>query len=153
MTELSISRAGPADLDALALLFDAYRQFYGQATDVRRARDWLRSRLRVGESVVLVAKRGADAVGFVQLYPMFSSVRTARTWILNDLFVEPAARRGGVARALLQAAAAFAREDGAAGLSLETGRDNAAARALYRAAGWNEDATQWYSLSFSKQHH
>ena len=123
MTELSISRAGPADLDALALLFDAYRQFYGQATDVPRARDWLRSRLRVGESVVLVAKRGADAVGFVQLYPMFSSVRTARTWILNDLFVAPAARRGGVARA------------------------------LYRAAGWHEDETQWYSLSFSKQHH
>ena len=153
MTTLSISRAGPADLDALALLFDAYRQFYGQPTDVPRARDWLRSRLRVGESVVLVAKRGADAVGFVQLYPMFSSVRTARTWILNDLFVEPAARRGGVARALLQAAAAFAREDGAAGLSLETGRDNAAARALYRAAGWHEDETQWYSLSFSKQHH
>ena len=95
----------------------------------------------------------ADAVGFVQLYPMFSSVRTARTWILNDLFVAPAARRGGVARALLEAAAAFAREDGAAGLSLETGRDNAAARALYRAAGWHEDETQWYSLSFSKQHH
>ena len=54
---------------------------------------------------------------------------------------------------LLEAAAAFAREDGAAGLSLETGRDNAAARALYRAAGWHEDETQWYSLSFSKQHH
>ena len=42
---------------------------------------------------------------------------------------------------------------GAAGISLETGRDNAAARALYRAAGWNEDATQWYSLGFSKLHH
>ena len=152
MTELSISRAGPADLDALALLFDAYRQFYGQATDVPRARDWLRSRLRVGESVVLVAKRGADAVGFVQLYPMFSSVRTARTWILNDLFVDSAARRGGVARALLDAAAAFAREDGAAGISLETTRDNDAARALYRAAGWNEDATQWYSLPLSRTH-
>ncbi len=153
MSELAISRAGPADLDALALLFDAYRGFDGQASDVAGARDWLRSRLRVGESVVLVAKRGGAAVGFVQLYPMFSSVRMARTWILNDLFVDAAARRGGVARALLDAAAAFAREDGAAGLSLETGRDNAAARALYRAAGWHEDDTQWYSLSFSRQHH
>lgn len=153
MSELAISRAGPADLDALALLFDAYRGFYGQASDIAGARDWLRSRLRVGESVVLVAKRAGNAAGFVQLYPMFSSVRMARTWILNDLFVDAAARRGGVARALLDAAAAFAREDGAAGLSLETGRDNAAARALYRAAGWHEDDTQWYSLSFSKQHH
>ena len=42
--------------------------------------------------------------------------------------------------------------DGAAGISLETGRDNAAARALYRAAGWNEDATQWYSLPLSRSH-
>ena len=153
MTEPVISRAGPADLDALAVLFDAYRQFYGQASDVPRARDWLRSRLRVGESVVLLAKREGTTVGFVQLYPMFSSVRTAKTWILNDLYVEAGARRGGVARALLDAAAKFARDDGAAGISLETTQDNAAARALYRAAGWNEDATQWYSLSFSKQHH
>ena len=153
MSELAISRAGPADLDALALLFDAYRGFYGQASDIAGARDWLRSRLRVGESVVLVAKRAGAAVGFVQLYPMFSSVRMARTWILNDLFVDAAARRGRVAPALLDAASSFAREDGAAGLSLETGRDNAAARALYRAAGWHEDDTQWYSLSFSKQHH
>ena len=153
MTEPVISRAGPADLDALAVLFDAYRQFYGQPSDVPRARDWLRSRLRVGESVVLLAKRGDVIVGFVQLYPMFSSVRTAKTWILNDLFVDAGARRKGVARALLDAAARFAREDGAAGISLETTQDNAAARALYRAAGWNEDATQWYSLSFSRQHH
>lgn len=144
---ISISRAGPADLDALALLFDAYRQFYGQPSDVAAARDWLRSRLRVGESMVLVARRGADMVGFVQLYPMFSSVRLARTWILNDLYVLPTNRRGGVARALMDAAADFARADGAAGISLETERDNAAARALYRAAGWHEDATQWYSLA------
>ena len=149
----TISRAGPADLDALATLFDAYRTFYGQTPDLPLARQWLRERLRFGESMVLVAKRGGIAVGFTQLYPMFSSVRTARTWILNDLFVDAGARRKGVARALLDAAAAFAREDGAMGISLETSQDNAAARALYRAAGWNEDATPWYSLSFSRQHH
>ena len=153
MDDTTISRAGPADLDALALLFDAYRQFYQQPSDLPLARQWLRERLRFGESVVWVARRGGTAVGFVQLYPMFSSVRTAKSWILNDLFVDAGSRRKGVARALLDAAAAFAREDGAMGISLETSRDNDAARALYRAAGWNEDATQWYSLSFSRQHH
>lgn len=144
---ISTHRAGPADLDALALLFDAYRQFYGQPADLPRARQWLRDRLRFGESVVLVAARDGKAVGFVQLYPMYSSVRTARTWILNDLYVDAAARRGGIARTLLDAAADFARADGAAGISLETTRDNAPARALYRAAGWGEDETQWYSLA------
>ena len=144
--DLVTRRAGPRDLDALAVLFDGYRGFYGQPSDVPRARDWLRTRLRVGESVVLVAEHEGTLAGFVQLYPMFSSVRTARTWILNDLFVAEAARRRGVARALLDAAAAFAREDGAAGISLETTRGNAAARALYRSADWHEDDTQWYSL-------
>ena len=145
----SVRRAGPHDLDALAVLFDAYRRFYGQPADIPRARDWLRTRMRVGESVVLIAERDGMAAGFTQLYPMFSSVRTARTWILNDLFVADGARRNGVARALLDAAAQYARDDGAAGISLETTRDNAAARALYRAAGWHEDATQWYSLSLA----
>lgn len=149
---ISTHRAGPADLDALALLFDAYRQFYGQASDVPRARDWLRERLRFGESTVIVATLAGRPAGFTQLYPMYSSVRTARTWILNDLYVDAAARRKGVARTLLDAAAQFARADGAAGISLETALDNAAARALYRAAGWNEDATQWYSLPLSRSH-
>ena len=145
----TIRRAGPQDLDALAILFDGYRRFYGQPSDIAGARDWLRSRLRLGESVVLVAISQDALVGFTQLYPMYSSVRMARTWILNDLFVAEHARRGGVARALLDAAAAFAREDGAAGISRETTRDNASARALYRAAGWSDDASDLYSLSLS----
>jgi len=149
--DTTISRAAPADLDALAVLFDAYRRFYGQPPDLPRARQWLRERLRFGESVVLLARRGDAIVGFVQLYPMYSSVRMARTWILNDLYVDAGARRQGVARALLDAAAGFAREDGAAGICLETTVDNAAARALYRSAGWHEDDTQWYSLALDSR--
>jgi GNAT superfamily N-acetyltransferase len=145
---LSVRRAGQDDLDALAPLFDAYRQFYAQPSDLPRARAWLSERIARKESIVLLARNAAGPVGFTQLYPMFSSVRTARLWILNDLFVAAEGRRQGVARALLNAAARACREDGAAGLMLETGRDNAPARALYRAAGWHEDASQWYSLDF-----
>lgn len=143
----AIRRATASDLPALAPMFDAYRRFYGQPGDVARAERFLRERLARAESVVLLAERDGAAVGFTQLYPVFSSVRTARLWLLNDLFVAEPARRSGVARALLDAAAAFARDDGAAGLMLETARDNAPARALYRAAGWHEDASQWYSLA------
>jgi GNAT superfamily N-acetyltransferase len=144
--DTTIRHASAADLDGLVPLFDAYRMFYAQPSDPVRARDFLEARFAKGESAVLVAERGPSAIGFTQLYPIFSSVRTARTWLLNDLFVAEGARRGGVARALLDAAAAFARAQGAAGLMLETTRDNAPARALYRAAGWHEDETQWYSL-------
>ena len=147
MNAFAIRRATDADIARIAPLFDAYRSFYGQPPDIARADAFLRARLARGESALLLAERDGEALGFTQLYPLFSSVRTARLWLLNDLFVADSARRQGVARGLLDAAAAFAREQGAAGLMLETGRDNHPARALYRAAGWNEDATQWYSLA------
>jgi ribosomal protein S18 acetylase RimI-like enzyme len=145
----SIRRAGQDDVDQLAPLFDAYRQFYQQPGDLPRARDFLLERLQRNESVILLATQDVAVVGFTQLYPMFSSVRTARIWILNDLYVPAQARLSGAARGLLDAAARFAHEEGAARLMLETGRDNAPARALYRALGWSEDDSQWYSLSLA----
>lgn len=143
---LAIRRATLDDLDQIVPLFDAYRRFYEQPGDLQRARDFLHERLQHGESAILLADLDGRVAGFTQLYPMFSSVRTARTWILNDLFVDEGARRQGVANALLDGAARFAKEQGAAGLMLETARDNTPARALYRAAGWSEDESQWYSL-------
>ena len=95
---------------------------------------------------MLIAERDGLPVGFTQLYPMYSSVQTARIWVLNDLYIPPEERRLGVATALLKAALEYARNDGASRLQLETGRRNEAARALYRAAGWQEDDTQWYSV-------
>jgi ribosomal protein S18 acetylase RimI-like enzyme len=146
---ISLRRATFDDLDLVAPLFDAYRRFYAQPGDLQRARDFLRERLQQGESAILIAELDGRIAGFTQLYPMFSSVRTARIWILNDLYVDEGARRQGVANALLDGAAGFAKEQGAAGVMLETSRDNAPARALYRAAGWSEDESQWYSLRFT----
>ena len=143
--DFRIRLATPDDLDAAAALFDAYRRFYGQPSDVAAARAFLADRMARGESTVHLAWRGADAIGFVQCYPMFSSVRMKPIRVLNDLYVDAGARRGGVARALLDAAADAARAAGAARIVLETAHDNAAARALYRAAGWVEETTQWYA--------
>ena len=147
---LAIKRATLHDLDAVVPLFDAYRRFYDQPSDEARAREFLQARMGANESVILLATDGDRAIGFTQLYPMFSSVRTGRLWILNDLYVDASARRSGAGRALLDAAADFARNDGAVGIVLETTRDNANARALYRNAGWEEADTQWYSLSFTQ---
>ena len=144
--KITVRQAELDDVDALVPLFDAYRQFYDQPSDLRRARNWLRARIGANESVVLLAERDGHAVGFAQLYPMYSSVQIARIWVLNDLYVPPDQRRHGVAKALLKAAIEYARNDGASRLQLETGRRNEAARALYRNAGWQEDDTQWYSV-------
>lgn len=146
----TVRRATEADVDAIAPLFDRYRQFYRQPPDLTRAGMFLQQRLARGESVVLVAEMDGEAVAFAQLFPMFSSVRTSRIWVLNDLYVDSGARRRGVARALLEAAARHARDDGAVGIVLETSRDNLAARALYRAAGWREEDSQWYALDIGR---
>jgi len=135
-----IRRATFHDLDALVPLFDGYRQFYGKAPDEAGAREFLTARLRLNESMILLAYDGhGAALGFTQLYPLFSSVRMVRTWLLNDLFVAATARRQGVAKALLEAAAAEARHLGAASLSLSTAHDNVAAQALYESLGWQRD--------------
>jgi GNAT superfamily N-acetyltransferase len=131
-----VRRTGLTHLDVVARLFDQYRGFYGQPSDPALARDFIRERMERDESVILLAWAEDAAVGFTQLYPAFSSVSASRVWILNDLLVLPEARRKGVARALLSAAADFARADGASRLELETDHDNATAQALYRAMGW-----------------
>lgn len=132
-----IRHAGIDDLDALAPLFDGYRQFYGQPSDVARARAFLAERMANHESQVLLALDDMGAgLGFTQLYPLFSSVRAVRTYLLNDLFVATLARRQGVAKALLIAAAERARSLGAVNLSLSTALDNAPAQALYESLGW-----------------
>ncbi|MEI7037775.1 GNAT family N-acetyltransferase [Fulvimonas yonginensis] len=135
-----VRQATVHDLDALVPLFDGYRQFYGKPSDPDGARNFLRARFAHHESLILLAHDGQGAgLGFTQLYPLFSSVRMVRTYLLNDLFVAAAARRQGVAAALLHEAAAQARALGAASLSLSTALDNAPAQALYESLGWQRD--------------
>jgi ribosomal protein S18 acetylase RimI-like enzyme len=132
-----------ADLDALAPLFDGYRQFYGRAADLAAARAFLAERFNHNESVLFIARDGDAAVGFAQLYPSFSSVSLARTFILNDLFVSEGNRGQGVAKQLLAAAAHHAQSLGAIRLTLSTATTNTAAQSVYEAAGWQRDA-QFY---------
>jgi ribosomal protein S18 acetylase RimI-like enzyme len=137
---VEIRPAARADLAALARLFDLYRQFYGQSPDAARALAFLVERFERRESVLLAAFAEAGPVGFVQLYPGFSSVRTARTYVLNDLYVDAAWRRAGLGLELVGAATRHARQAGAASLSLQTGVANNSAQALYERLGWMRDS-------------
>jgi len=136
---ISTRTASIHELDVIVPLFDAYRSFYGRPSDPARARAFLAERFQHHESIIFLALDESGAVGFTQLYPVFSSVSCTRKYLLNDLFVVPAARRGGAGRALLVAAADFARAQGAASLSLSTGVANAAAQRLYESLGWTRD--------------
>ncbi len=131
----------PGDLQAAAPLFDAYRQFYGQPSDLDGATAFLRQRGELGQSVLLLAHNtSGQAVGFCQNYPSFSSVSMAPIWVLNDLFVSEAARGCGAAQALLAAAAAAAHQAGAIRLTLSTQQENRRAQALYEGLHWLRDS-------------
>ncbi len=146
--EISVRQAVLADLPVLAPLFDGYRQFYGRAPDVAAAESFLRERFDHGESVVFLAHAAGKPVGFTQLYPSFSSVSLARTFILNDLFVAPGVRRAGVGTALLRAAVAHARSLGAVRVTLNTDIQNTTAQAVYEARGWKRDR-EYYVYHFA----
>ncbi len=146
MTNLTIVQASFEQMEIVAPLFEAYRQFYSQPSDVGEARAFLTERLAGNESVVFLALSGGIGVGFTQLYPSFSSISMKRLWILNDLFVAATARKQGVGEALLERAKQFAQKTNAQGLILETGVDNAA-RKLYERLGWKPDATLHYFLN------
>jgi ribosomal protein S18 acetylase RimI-like enzyme len=138
---VNVIQAQPAHLEVVVTLFDQYRQFYKQSSDIAAARRFLNERLNKGQSVIFLALADDDAtpMGFTQLYPSFSSTSMKRLWILNDLYVAPAQRKNGVARALMERARQLAIETNAEGLTLETATDNFAAQALYESLGYKRD--------------
>ncbi len=136
----STRQASRDDLDAIAPLFDAYRQFYEKPADLALARNYLAERFERNESVIFVAENAdGTIVGFTQLYPAFCSVAADRTYVLYDLFVTPSARGTGAGRALMETAEAFGRQAGAARLELQTAKTNAIGQALYESCGWQRD--------------
>ena len=138
--KVSVRLAALQDLEQLVPLFDGYRQFYGKPPDPALARRFLSDRLSRQDSLVLIAEEPRPAaVGFVQMYPSFSSVRAARIYILNDLFVVVSARRRGTGSLLLRSAAEHARASGAVQLKLSTEIKNVSAQRLYAALGWKRD--------------
>ena len=136
---MHIHQATSVDIDDLTLLFDAYRQFYGQAPAPIAPAAFIAERLAKSESVIFLARgETGEAIGFAQLYPAFSSVAMKRMWYLNDLFVAASARQQGVARALLKQVATFARETDALTVKLATAVSNLPAKALYESEGYQK---------------
>ena len=146
--ELVIRQATVSDLDGLIPLFDGYRQFYRQASQPDRVRKFLLDRFEHNQSVIFIAVKDGNAIGFTQLYPSFSSGALARIFILNDLFVDPNARHVGAGGALLRAAAEYGRRLGALRLVLSTEVTNMPAQSLYEKLGWKRN-TDFYTYQIT----
>jgi ribosomal protein S18 acetylase RimI-like enzyme len=134
------------DLEDAILLFDQYRVFYGQDSDLINARIFISDKFVNNESVILLARDTSDGkpIGFVQMYPSFSSVSMKKLWILNDLFVIEKYRRQGVAQSLLNEAANVASRTKTKGIELSTASDNVNAQRLYKRNGYLKDETYFH---------
>lgn len=134
-------------LEEVSKLFDQYRVFYQSSSDLEAARKFIQERFQKGDSIIFVVSNDGRIVGFTQLYPSFSSVSMKRVWILNDLFVEQAYRKKGVAKLLLSAAEDFARETEAIRIILATQISNITAQSIYESLGYCKDEEFYhYSL-------
>lgn len=141
---MQVIQASLDQLNALAAVFDQYRLFYEQPSDLVSAQEFLEARFHNQDSVIFVAIEADQIAGFTQLYPSFSSVSMRRIWILNDLFVQPNYRRQGVAKLLLTAAEHYARQTGAIRIALSTQISNTSAQALYESLGYTKDTVFYH---------
>lgn len=133
-----ISIATVDDLEELALLFDAYRIFYGKKSDKEAAIAFLKDRIEKQESIIFIASNNDQMAGFTQLYPVFSSTTMQKFYILNDLYVKQNHRNQGIGESLLIHAQSYVKSQGLKGLALETAIENPAQH-LYEKLGWVKD--------------
>jgi ribosomal protein S18 acetylase RimI-like enzyme len=142
---MKIRKAIQTDLKALAALFDAYRVFYHKKSDVQAAEKFLGLRLKKGDSTIFVAENlKKELVGFVQLYPLFSSTRMCRLWLLNDLYVANEHRGEGISKLLIEKSKQHCSKTNACGLQLETAKTNDIGNQLYPATGFTLDSNHNY---------
>jgi GNAT superfamily N-acetyltransferase len=142
---MKIIEANEAHIDQVVALFDAYRVWYGKPSDKPAARSFLLERLREKEATIFVAEDDTGTlVAFTQLYPIFSSVRMKRMWLLNDLFVKPESRGKGISKKLIDRAKDLANSNNACGILLETETSNDIGNQLYPRMGFELESNNFY---------
>lgn len=139
-----IRQATIADVKALAELFDQYRIFYQKQSDIDGAIEFLEARIENNESVIYVAEEDGHLLGFIQLYPLFSSTNMKRLWLLNDLFVDEPQRGKGISVMLIEQAKELCRATNAHGMMLETAKTNNIGNQLYPRTGFTLDTEHNY---------
>lgn len=128
-----------AHLDQFAELFNDYRIFYEQPSDLEKGRAFLKERINNNETVTFLIKQDNKYVGFAQLYPLYHYESLKRQWLLSDLFVDPAYLGFGLVVALIDRSKQFCDETDACGLLLETQKTNIIGNNLYPKCGFELD--------------
>jgi GNAT superfamily N-acetyltransferase len=142
---LEIAPIDTEGYEELLPLIAAYQRFYEvEEIDEERNRAFFRRFLAPSEDGLLLgARAGGELIGYACLYWHFGSLAACESVLMNDLYVEEAARGRGAGRALIEAAAEVARERGAPYVEWATAPDNATAQRLYDSLA--AERSQWIS--------
>lgn len=140
MSTFKTRRASADDINMIAPLFDAYREFYDQEPNLEFAKEFINARLKNNESIIFIAEdETQNGLGFCQIYPSFCSVIAAPIYVLYDLFVSPEARKSGAGKLLLEHAHEYAKANNIPRMDLTTAKNNLNAQSLYESLGWVKD--------------
>ncbi|MFT5217493.1 MAG: GNAT superfamily N-acetyltransferase [Glaciecola sp.] len=119
-------------------LFDGYRIFYRQTSDYVKAKTFLTNRIQNRESIIYIAYDDENAIGFTQLYPLFSSVSMQPMFLLNDLYVEDNYRSQGIGNLLIDKVKQLCKTLNYKGVAIQTAHTNPAQH-LYERLGFVKD--------------
>lgn len=143
-----VRTASIEDIKPLARLFDSYRVWYNKKTDLNGAECFLSERLENKDSEIFVYDKEGMLLGFVQLYPLFSSTRMKRLWLLNDLYVDENHRGKGISLQLIEKSKQLVRDTDACAMFLETDKTNQIGNKLYPRSGFKlNEISNYYEWS------
>ena len=145
---LRIEPVSKTQFERLLPMIAAYQRFY-EVEEINQERNrafFSRFIAPSDDGILLGAWHGDEPAGYACLYWTFTSLVPAETVLMNDLFVDPAARGQGIGRALIEASASVARDRGAHRLEWATAPDNDTAQRLYDATGAERSTWIEYEL-------
>lgn len=143
-----IKVADMTDLENVTKIVMKYRKFYGvENQNENEVKDFLKERIKNNQSKIFLAFDDSCVVGFIQLYPSYSTVSLKPQWILNDFYVDENFRKQGYGRKLM----AYVKEyftNKAKGFILVTDKTNETAKKFYEVNGWKTGEYDFYTFFY-----
>jgi ribosomal protein S18 acetylase RimI-like enzyme len=127
-------------LECAAGLFNLYRIFYEQESDLAACREFITDNFEQKRSrIFLLFDDAGKAVGFSQLYPTYGSIAMRPFYYLSDLYVDKSCRQKGYAKHLMTFLTERFTAEGAQRLTLDTATSNKIAQHLYESLGYEQE--------------
>jgi GNAT superfamily N-acetyltransferase len=141
---LKIKKASETDIPAILGLLREFAEFENLLEFLEVNEERLRVAL-FGERAVaeaIIAIMDGEPVGYAIFYPNFATFRGQRGLYLEDIYIQPAHRRGGTGKAMLTFIAKLAKERGYERIDFLVLDWNAPAVSFYRKLGAEIDPSE-----------